>query len=84
MIGVILKAILSGLWKPILEVLAVFGAYGKGRVDQAARAKAKATAEALRRSDAARDAAADAADALGTGMTPADVKRINDAKWGLK
>jgi hypothetical protein len=41
MIGVILKAILSGLWKPLLKVLAVFGAYGKGRIDQSARGKLK-------------------------------------------
>lgn len=41
MIAFIIKIVMGGLWKPILKVLAIFGAYGKGRVDQAGREKLK-------------------------------------------
>ena len=59
MIAFIWKAILGGLWKPILKVLGLAGVYFKGRADAKAKADLKdlkgfkKTTERMRDADAA-------------------------------
>jgi hypothetical protein len=68
-------------------VLAILGAFGLVRKSARAerdRLRADQAEDTLRRTDAGREAADDADNALGTGMTPQDLKRLNDKKWGKK
>jgi hypothetical protein len=68
-------------------VLAILGAFGLVRKSARAerdRLRADQAEDTLKRTDAGRKAADDADDALATGMTPADLKRLNDRKWGRK
>lgn len=47
MMAILGRLIVGGLWRPILKGLALVGLYAKGRVDQNARAKAKAQEETI-------------------------------------